>query len=112
MSPEPEPEPPPAQNRAAKEEEQEPPPLLPPPSQQSWEGGGGPRWGGCIMLVKRVGLTAGGCGAVSAGWERGLRGGGGCVRILPALSAAVRCGLGRAARGCQPLRASSPSALR
>lgn len=99
MSPEPEPEPPPARARSAKEEQQEeeePPP--PPPSQPSWEGGGGARWGGCIMLVKRVGLTACGCGAVSAGWERRLRGGGGCVRILPAPSAAVRCGLGRAAR--------------
>ncbi|KAM4752755.1 hippocampus abundant transcript-like protein 1 isoform 3-T3 [Cyanocitta cristata] len=58
MSPEPEPEPPPARARAAKEEEE------PPPPSPSWEGGGGAaRWGGCIMLVKRVGLTAGGCNA-------------------------------------------------
>lgn len=77
MSPEPEPElePPPARDRPVKEEE----PPSPPSSQPSWAGGGGARWCGCIMLVKRVGLTAGGCGAVSAGWERGLRGaGGGC----------------------------------
>ncbi|XP_064259455.1 hippocampus abundant transcript-like protein 1 [Passer domesticus] len=64
MSPEPEPEPPPARDRAAKPEEPPPPPLPPPPpSQPSWEGGGDARWGGCIMLRKRVGLTAGGCGA-------------------------------------------------
>lgn len=98
MSPEPEREPPPARSRAPEEEEEE----EPPPSQPSWEGGGGARWGGRIMLVKRVGLTACGCGAVSAQWERGLRGGGGCVRTLPALRAAVHCRLGRAARGYQP----------
>ncbi|XP_054142533.1 hippocampus abundant transcript-like protein 1 isoform X1 [Melozone crissalis] len=64
MSPEPEPEPPPARDRAAKKKkkEEEPPPAS---SSQlpSWEGGDGARWGGCIMLGKRVGLTAGGGGA-------------------------------------------------
>lgn len=103
MSPEPEPEPPPARAWAAKEEEE---PSPPPPS-PSWESGGGARWRGCIMLIKRVGLRAGGCNAVSAGWERGLRGGGdgGCVQVLRALRAAVRCGLGWAARGDQhPVR--------
>ncbi|XP_036259516.1 hippocampus abundant transcript-like protein 1 isoform X2 [Molothrus ater] len=67
MSPEPEPEPPPAQDRAAKEEEEEEPPPPPasssPPQPPSWEGGDGARWGGCIMLGNRVGLTARGCGA-------------------------------------------------
>ncbi|XP_050842979.1 hippocampus abundant transcript-like protein 1 [Serinus canaria] len=82
MSPEPEPEPPPARDRAAKEEAEEepppppplpPPPLLlsspppqpppPPPPTSSWEGGDGARWGGCIMLGKRVRLTPYGCGA-------------------------------------------------
>ncbi|XP_053787904.1 hippocampus abundant transcript-like protein 1 [Vidua chalybeata] len=54
----PEPEPPPAPDRAAKEKAEESS-----SSQPSWEGGGGARWGGCIMLGKRFGLTAVGCGA-------------------------------------------------
>ncbi|KAJ7425382.1 Hippocampus abundant transcript-like protein 1 [Willisornis vidua] len=48
----PEPEPPPAPDREAEEEEEEPP--------WSWVGGGGARWGICIMLMKKVGLKAGG----------------------------------------------------
>ncbi|KAM9586692.1 hippocampus abundant transcript-like protein 1 isoform 1-T1 [Morphnus guianensis] len=57
----PEPEPPPAPAREGDDEEAEAvkaaaAPPLPPPS---LSGGGGARRGGCIMLVKRVGLKAG-----------------------------------------------------
>ncbi|XP_027742095.1 hippocampus abundant transcript-like protein 1 isoform X2 [Empidonax traillii] len=56
----PEPEPPPAPAWQAEEDEEEPPPPPSSSSSSSEGGGGGARWGGCIMLVRRVGLKAGG----------------------------------------------------
>ncbi|XP_052632907.1 hippocampus abundant transcript-like protein 1 isoform X2 [Harpia harpyja] len=54
----PEPEPPPAPAREGDDEEVEAA-VAPPPPPPSLSGGGGARRGGCIMLVKRVGLKAG-----------------------------------------------------
>ncbi|KAM6329513.1 hippocampus abundant transcript-like protein 1 isoform 1-T1 [Alca torda] len=55
----PEPEPPPSSAQEGEEAGEAALPLLPPPHRCSREGGG-TRRGGCIMLVKRVGLKAGG----------------------------------------------------